>query len=97
MLNSHGNYKCHHCGSPENLIVGTLNQGNRLQPWCAFCTIVGDVDTPSLYLPEELHVPNNVVEDVKDVIRNCDRQSSFSTHELRAHLASICGSWNDEG
>ena len=33
-------YMCHGCGSPEELIVGTLNKGNRLALWCATCYLV---------------------------------------------------------
>ena len=97
VLNNHGDYRCHYCGTPENLIIGTLNRANRLQPWCAYCTFIDSDDTPVPHLPWGLHVPEHVVNDLKDVIDNCDRiTTSCSAVQKKRFMAEISYGWNEE-
>ena len=96
VLNTNGNYTCHHCGTPDSLIIGTLNKANRLQPWCTHCTFVKmGILVPRL--PSQLHVPKHVVDSVKDVIKNCKHiTASCSDAQKKSFMAAISCSWNKE-
>ena len=97
VLNDHGNYRCHFCGTPDDLIFGTLNKANRLKTWCAHCTFVDKDDTSVLVLPIGLHVPKFVLDSVKDVVKNCERiTSSCSAAQIHSFMLKIECEWHKQ-
>ncbi len=52
-------YMCHGCGSPDELIVGTLNKGNRLALWCATCYLIPIDEAMNGCVPTEAAMMNH--------------------------------------
>ena len=71
----HGNYRCHGCGSPDYLIAGSLNRGNRLSFWCVKCLVIGNT-TGSFHMKHNLHAPTAILQDVIETIWSCNDLSS---------------------
>ena len=82
-------YRCNGCGSPEELIVGTLNKGNRLSLWCATCYLVPHTESMvsehrfsfCADTSNTVHLPAQVSKGVCDFVRHWPRVTSTRDQE----------------